>query len=347
MSLFNAPKFRKPGFKSALIAALLSLLVILLGTYTRLIDIDFGCSDWPGCYGQLSFFGSDVNEPALFDTAQVGISMLPAELAHRYLAGFLGLLIVVLAVGSWRRRDDENYPFRLPTFVLFLVVWQMLFGMWTAKLALWPQVVTVHLVMGAITCSLLWLLTLRLDNKRWKAPAEVIDKLTAMKRWIVLAIVLIVVEIMLGGWTSANQAALACPDFPSCQNQWWPEMDLKKGFSITESFDQAHLSQGVESEARVAIHVVHRLGALITTIYIVGLAVVLLFIKHQRTRRMSLIIVAVLGAQLFLVTGAGDIQRSLVTVMAHNIGSILLLLTLVTLATKVWTAKLKYQRTIS
>ena len=320
---------------------------MLLGTYTRLMDVDFGCSDWPGCYGQFSFLGSDANEPALFDTAQTGISMMPAELAHRYLAGFLGLLIVVLAVGSWRRRDDENYPFRLPTFVLFLVVWQMLFGMWTVQLALWPQVVTVHLVMGAITCSLLWLLTLRLDNKRWKVSAEVIDKLTAMKRWVVLAIILVVVEVMLGGWTSANQAALACPDFPSCQNQWWPEMDLKKGFSITESFGPGHLSQGVESKARVAIHVVHRLGALITTIYIVGLSVALLFIKNRRVRRMSLIVVAVLCVQLYLVIGLGDIQRSLVTVMAHNIGGILLLLTLVTLATKVWTAKLKYQRTIS
>ena len=351
MSLFNAfvnaPKFRKPGFKSALIATLLSLLVMLLGTYTRLIDIDFGCSDWPGCYGQLSFFSSDINEPELFDHAESDVFILLPELLHRYLAGFLGLLIVVLAVRSWRRRDDENYPFRLPTFILFLVVWQMLFGMWAVKLALWPQVVTVHLVMGAITCSLLWLLTLRLENKRWKVPAEVIDKLTAMRRWIVLAIILVVVEIMLGGWTSANQAALACPDFPSCQNQWWPEMDLKKGFSITESFGAAHLSQGLESKARVAIHVVHRLGALITTIYIIGLALALLFIKDRRTRRMSLILIAVLGAQLYLVIGLGDIQRSLVTVMTHNIGSILLLLTLVTLATKVWTAKLKYQRTIS
>lgn len=346
MSLFNAPKFRKPSFKLALIATLLALFVVMLGTYTRLLDVDFGCSDWPICHGQLSILsGSDQAEFA--DSYRTGYTLLQPELMHRYLAGALGFLIIALAVRSWRRRDDETYPFRLPTFILFLVVWQALFGMWTAKLALWPQVVTVHLVMGAITCSLLWLLTLRLDNKRWKIPEDTLAKLTRMKPWIVLGVVLIIIQIILGGWVSANNAASACPDFPRCQSQWWPEMDMKKGFNITESFGVEALSQTLESKARVAIHVVHRLGALVTTIYIVGLAVVLLFIKHNRTRRMSLILMATLGMHLYMVIKLSHLDQSVLMVMLHNFGSTLLLLTLVTLATKVWTAKKKYQRTIS
>ena len=344
MSLFNAPKFRKPSFKLALIATLLTLLVVMLGTYTRLMDIDFGCSDWPICHGQLSIFSDPLD---VSDGYSTGYTFLQPELIHRSLAGILGILIILLAIRSWRRRDDENYPFRLPTFILFLVVWQALFGMWTAKLALWPQVVTVHLVMGAITCSLLWLLTLRLDNKRWKVSAEVLNSFIRMKPWIVLGAILMIVQMMLGGWVSANNAASACPDFPRCQDLWWPEMDIRKGFNIIESFGVDTLSQTLESQARIAIHVIHRLGALITTIYIVGLAVALLFVKHSRTRRMSLIVVAILGLHLYLVIELRNIEQSVLMVMLHNLGSTVLLLTLVTLATKVWTAKKKYQRTIS
>lgn len=344
MSLFNAPKFRKPSFKLALIATLLALFVVMLGTYTRLMDVDFGCSDWPICHGQLSIL-SDSFEAS--DGYSTGYAFLQPELIHRNLAGVLGLLIITLAVRSWRRRDDETYPFRLPTFILFLVVWQALFGMWTDKLALWPQVVTVHLVMGAITCSLLWLLTLRLDNKRWKIPEDMLAKLTRLKPWIVLGVVLIFIQIVLGGWTSANNAASACPDFPRCQSQWWPEMDMKKGFNIIESFGVETLSQTLESKARVAIHVVHRLGALVAAIYIVGLAVALLFIKHSRTRRMSVLLLAMLSLHLYLVISLSDIEQPVLMAMLHNFSSTLLLLTLVTLATKVWTAKKKYQRTIS
>jgi heme a synthase len=345
MSIFNAPKFRKPGFKLALIATILSAVVVVLGAYTRLIDFGFGCSDWPSCYGQLSFFSDGVDGYGVGGLA-IESGIWP-ELVHRYLAGILGLSIIVLAVGSWRRRDDDSYPFRLPTFILFLVVWQVLFGMWTVKLTLWPQVVTVHLLGGMVTLSLLWLLTLRLDNKRWKISAEIIDRLAQFKPWIVIAIVIVVFQILLGGWTSANYAAFACPDFPSCQNQWWPEMDLKNGFNITQAFGPSSLSEVLESEARVAIHFVHRLWALVATVYLLGLTILLLTVKHRRIRRMSIILAMVLLTQLLFVVISGQIRSSLITAIVHNIGAALLLLILVTLATRVWTAKLKYQRPMS
>ena len=334
MSVFNAPKFRRPGFKLALITTILSAVVVVLGAYTRLLDFGFGCSDWPSCYGQLSFLSDGL-------ATESGIWL---ELVHRYLAGILGLSIIVLAVGSWRRRDDDSYPFRLPTFILFLVVWQVLLGMWTVKLILWPQVVTVHLLGGMITLSLLWLLTLRLDNKRWKISAEIVDRLAQFKPWIVIAIIIVVVQILLGGWTSANYAAFACPEFPFCQNKWWPDMDLKSGFNLTQAFGPSSLSEALQSEARVAIHFVHRFWALVTTVYLLGLTALLLTVKHWRTRRISIVLVVVLFAQLLFVATNGQIGASLTTAIVHNIGGALLLLTLVTLATRVWTAKLKYQR---
>ncbi len=327
MSMFNKPKFRKPGFKLALVATALSAVVIILGVYTRLVAVGFGCSDWSSCYGAVN---------AEFVVWPV--------LSHRYLAGILGALITVLAVGSWRRRDDESYPFRLPTFILFLVVWQALLGMWSVNVTLWAQVATIHLLGGMVNCSLLWLLTLRIDNKCWRLSADIMDRLAHVKPWIIGAVIVVGMQILLGGWTSANYAAFACPDFPLCQNQWWPEMDFWQGFNIAQTFGVDTLSETLESKARVAIHVIHRLGAVVTTVYLLGLAILLLTINHRRIRRMSLILVAVLSVQLLLVVGSGQVRATLLTAIVHNIGSVLLLLTLVTLATRVWTAKLKYQR---
>lgn len=347
MSFFNAPKFRKPGFKLALLASVLSLAVVLLGNYTRLADVDFGCSELSGCLGQFSFFGGSAGSDDVFgDYSSVDQGELWIELAHRYLAGVLGLVTIALALTSWRRRDDEDYPFRLPTFILFLLVWQMLFGLWTVKLSLWPQVATVHLVLGLLTSALLWLLTLRLDNKRWKVEESILLRLSRMRPWISGGVCLVIFQIVLGGWTSANHAGQACPDFPSCQGQWWPAMDMLKGFNIIAGFGVDTLSQTVESKARIAITVIHRLGALVTTVYVLLLSASLLFIKHRRTRRISLILMTVLGLQLYIAIGMDQISSSTTNVLMHNLGSALLLLTLVTLATKVWTAKLRYQRSI-
>jgi heme a synthase len=350
MPVFNTPKFQKPGFRLALVASLLAIIVVLLGTFTRLVDAGLGCPDWPGCYGKILWVnGADEisQAEALYPESPVEVDKAWLEMAHRFLAGALGLIIVSLAVMSWRQRDNENMPFRLPTFILFLVAWQVLFGMWTVTLRLWPQVVTAHMLAGIATFSLLWLLTLRLDDQRWKMPAEVMGRLTQIKPWIVGAIVIIGIQILLGGWTSSNYAAFACLDFPTCQSQWWPEMDLKNGFNLLQSTGPNYLGGVLESDARVAIHVIHRVGALVTSIYLLILCGFLLSIRDRRTRRMALIIFTVLFMQLAFAVGNIALMAPLITAMTHTTGSVVLLLTLVTLATKVWTAKQEYKRSES
>lgn len=350
MSLFNKPTRRKPGFKLALVATIFALAVAMLGTYTRWAEADYGCPEWPGCYGQLPFLSDIGGEGALggyvggFPKYDLDEGGLWADLAHRYIAFILGLMIIALAVNSWFRREDDDYPFRLPTFILFLVVWQALLGLWAAELVLWPQVTTIHLVMGIITCALLWLLALRLDNKRWKIEVETKRRLDKTKPWLLVGIVLVVAQIMLGGWMTANHATTACPDFPSCQNQWWPEMDIKQGFNITDSFGLESLVQAKDSKSRVAIHMANRLAAVVACLYLLGLIVFMLTIKHRGSRRISLIIAAMLGLHAYLVVGVAQLQSSLVNVLIHNMSGALLLLTLVMLANKVWAAKPKYER---
>lgn len=157
----------KPGFRLALFATLLALIVVLLGAYTRLTHAGLGCPDWPGCYGFISVPKSE----AQLAHAELHYPDTPVEadkgwneMTHRYFAGTLGLLIVLLAARAWTHRHHPGQPLKLPLFLLAVVFAQAAFGMWTVTLKLWPQVVTGHLLGGFATLSLLFLLTLRLSG---------------------------------------------------------------------------------------------------------------------------------------------------------------------------------------
>ena len=161
----------KPGYRLALFATALALLVVLLGAYTRLTHAGLGCPDWPGCYG---FIGVPQSAEQLahaeqhYPQAPVEVHKGWNEMVHRYFAGSLGLLILALAIQALRRRREPGQPLKLPLLLLGLVTLQAAFGMWTVTLKLWPQVVTAHLLGGFATLSLLLLLTLRL-SARWPA----------------------------------------------------------------------------------------------------------------------------------------------------------------------------------
>ncbi len=329
------------GAKLALVATLLAVVVVLLGAFTRLVDAGLGCPDWPGCYGQ-ALWPNEAHEieraEKLFPDAPVEADKVWPEMVHRYFAGTLGVLIAVLAVIGWRNSADEHYPFRLPVLMLFVVVWQAMFGMWTVTLKLWPQVVTAHLMGGMTTLALCWLLTLRLHHKRWQLEAGNWVRLQKFRPWLIVGIIIVFLQIMLGGWTSANYAAFACPDFPTCHNEWLPAMDLSAGFNVFQSIGPNYLGGLLENDARVAIHFMHRVGALVTTIYLCILAASLWRIAERKLRQSLVVLFLVLVLQLTLGISNVLFQIPLPIAVAHNGGGALLLLTMVFLATRVWMA---------
>src|SRR5690554_6457136 len=208
---------RKPGFLFAVCALLLGVVVVVLGAYTRLVHAGLGCPDWPGCYGFLSVPRSD----SALELAQMRFPDSPveafkawAEMIHRYAAGLLGLAILGLALLAIRYRHRDGYPLKLPLALLVLVICQALFGMWTVTLKLWPQIVTTHLLGGFATLSLLLLLSPRLSGR---FPADV--GLTALRPLARAALVVVIMQITLGGWTSSNYAAVACVDLPTCHGE--------------------------------------------------------------------------------------------------------------------------------
>ncbi len=325
----------------ALLGTFLAAMVVGLGAFTRLVDAGLGCPDWPGCYGHL-LWPKEAHEISRaeqrFPDSKVELDKTWPEMVHRYFATSLGLIIVGLAVLAWKCRDLRSFPFRLPLLLLFLVVWQGLFGMWTVTLKLWPQVVTVHLLGGMSVFALIWLLALRLGNNRWVLPETVRERLFRLRYWLVAAVLIVFIQIGLGGWLSSNYAAFACPDLPRCQGQWWPPMDVAEGFNIFQHIGPNYLGGLMTNEARVAIHFAHRLGALLTFFYLSGLCLALAYVGEPRVTRLASIIFVLLLVQVSLGVGNVLLAIPLPLAVLHNAGAALLLLSLVTMGARIWTA---------
>ena len=175
-------------------------------------------------------------------------------MVHRYFASTLGLLIVLAALLAFRNRRDPAQPVRLPAVLVLLVVFQGLLGMWTVTLLLKPLIVTAHLVGGLTTMSLLW--WLGFDVRPGGRPAAE----RWLRTWAVVGLVVLALQIMLGGWVSSNYAAIACPDFPTCQASFWPDMDFKDAFVLWRGLGIDYEGGVLDHPARVAIHFTHRLG---------------------------------------------------------------------------------------
>ncbi|MDH3642044.1 MAG: COX15/CtaA family protein [Gammaproteobacteria bacterium] len=304
------------------VAVALAVVVVVLGAYTRLADAGLGCPDWPGCYGFLTVPEAveDVSlAEARFPDAPVEADKAWWEMVHRYFATALGLLVLIVAAMAVAKRS-EGLPVKLPVALLALVILQGAFGAWTVTLKLWPQVVTAHLLGGFATLSLLWLLCLRLGSgASWRVAAN-------LKTPALVALVVLVVQISLGGWVTSNYAALACPDFPTCHGAWVPDMDFAEGFNIAQSVGPNYLGGIMESEARVAIQVMHRLGAVAALLAIGWLGLGLL----RSGSVLAWPVLGVLGVQLVLGILNVVLVLPLGNATLHNAFGAVLLLALVT-----------------
>lgn len=253
----------------ALATVIITVCVIVLGAYVRLSHAGLGCPDWPGCYGHITW----PNQPHEVDHAEsvwperpVETHKAAKEMAHRYLVGVLGPMIVLLAVFAWRRRHEAGQPLLIPLLAVAVVIFQAVLGMWTVTWKLKPLVVTAHLLGGMSTFALLWWTWLRVHD--WRAG---VLRPLALRGWIILGLVLVGVQIALGGWVSTNYAALACPDFPTCQGRWWPAMDFNEAFVLWRGIGVDYEGGVLDAPARAAIHVVHRIGAIVVASYLLWL----------------------------------------------------------------------------
>lgn len=307
----------------ATVAALLAIVVIMLGAWTRLMHAGLGCPDWPGCYGFLSVPESDAHiaiANARFPGSPVDVAKGWPEMIHRYAAGILGVIVFGLAAYALHYRKS-GVPVRLPLFVAAFIVLQGAFGMWTVTLKLWPQVVAMHLLGGFTTLSLLVLLALRLRGRlKCQQQSPLQQALGAFRPWLYGGLLLVILQIGLGAWTTANYAALACTELPTCQGQWWPQgMDFQHGFDITQQVGPNYLGGQLAASGRVAIHVMHRLGAMT----VLGYFVILLLLMWRRRQTSGLARPIVLVAFMLVVQIALGLSNIIFSVpiavaVAHN-----------------------------
>jgi cytochrome c oxidase assembly protein subunit 15 len=311
--------------------------VVGLGAYVRLSDAGLGCPDWPGCYGHLTVGQALENAQhanAAFPGRPLEADKALKEMIHRYLASGLGLLVIATAGVAWANRRDPAQPMRLPGLLVLLVVFQGLLGMWTVTLLLKPLIVSAHLVGGLTTMSLLWWLGLRVERTT-RPPGE-----RRLRQLAVVGIIVLALQIMLGGWVSSNYAALACPDFPTCQRSFWPDMDFKDAFVLWRGLGIDYEGGVLDHPARVAIHFVHRLGAVVTALLLGFLAWRALRTGQSRAVRMA---GAALAALLVVQWTVGPLMvvkaLPLELATAHNGVAALLVLAMVALLRSLWTPR--------
>lgn len=314
------------------LAILLAVAVIVLGSYTRLVDAGLGCPDWPGCYGTILPPTTQTAVAAAndaFPQRPVEVAKTWPEMIHRYLASGLGALILVIAVLSLANRRHPAQPAKLATGLLALVILQGLLGMWTVTMKLYPPIVMLHLLGGFTIISLLTLVFYRLTQifpPIQDLKARPLTTLAAVSLFVVA------IQIALGGWTAANYSAHICHEFPICQAGWSNALAIEEAFQIfgheVEDFEYApHLS----ADAQMTIHVAHRIGAVIVTVIIGALGLLLLRAETRRYKNFGYGILGMLSLQLIL--GIINVIMSIPVWVAvlHNLGGALLLLAILAL----------------
>jgi cytochrome c oxidase assembly protein subunit 15 len=341
----------------ALLGVLLCFGVIVLGAYVRLTDAGLGCPDWPGCYGHISPLGAEDSpaSQARYPGRPLQAGKAWHEMIHRYAAGTLGCVIIVIAALAIAGRKPKVVGAGFGLLLFATVIVQAVLGMFTVTLLLKPLIVTLHLMFGMTTLALLWWLWLRLQGgspgglhlrtaheagqSGWSAGAGG----AALAFWLAAGCVaLLAAQFFLGAWTSANYAAFACPDFPTCQGAWWPHADFRHAFVLWRGIWVDYDGGILSNASRVAIQLAHRLGALTVTLTYLAVALYTLSRRSLAPARPRVyLVLAALGLQLAIGISMVMETFPLWLTVAHTAGAALLLMAILAL-----TAKLHVMRAV-
>jgi cytochrome c oxidase assembly protein subunit 15 len=316
----------------SLTGLLLCLIVVVLGAYVRLSAAGLGCPDWPGCYGAPSPLGiaDNATAQAHFPRTPVDVGKAWREMTHRYAAGMLGLIIIALTALAATHRGRRMIGMRFACALLAILLLQASLGMLTVTLRLTPLVVTLHLIFGMTTLALLAWLWLSLRKPALDSACGPDTRLP--RRLCLAALIVLALQIALGGWTSSNYAAIACPDFPTCQGSFWPATDYAHAFMLWTGAAVDYEGGILAGPARVAIQLTHRLGACAVTLMLgLAAAVSLQQVAVRAVRRAAWLVLTFLALQLLIAILMVENGFPLPLATAHNAGAALLLLATVAL----------------
>jgi protoheme IX farnesyltransferase len=269
--------------------------LLLVGATVSATGAGLACPDWPLCHGRLL--------PPLAPLVLI-------EWGHRLLASAVGLMVLVLAVLVWRHRREVPGQGRLMVSLLVLLAAQVGLGGATVLSRLVPFVIATHLLTAMAFLALLVLFTARVWWAGDSAPQGSAPP-AGLASAAHLALALTVLQIALGGSTSAFGAGLACPDVPLCRGRLLPTGD-----------------------PLVMLHYAHRLGALLLTVAVAALAARARLCRDRAVRVAAA--AAVLAVTVQVVLGAANVLTRLwIPVrVAHLGGAAALLAALVVLVVR-------------
>ena len=306
------------------LSGILGIIVVGLGAWTRLADAGLGCPDWPGCYG----FATIPMNPEEIELANAKFPETPYEVAkaipevvHRYFAATLGFFIVCIYALTLKYKEATPNIRNLSLFLVIWVILQGAFGYLTVSLKLLPQIVTTHLMAGFLSAGLVWLLYFKskdsstLVREQWNFSSQT-------KNLLNVGLVFVAIQIFLGAWTSTNYASYSCTDFPLCQGQLLPDANFKEGFNFFQSIGPIYLGGLLDHESRLAIHLSHRFGALVVTLYLLFLSYH--FISQQKNN-LAACLLLILTLQVLLGISNVVFALPLLVAVGHNLGGLLLI----------------------
>jgi cytochrome c oxidase assembly protein subunit 15 len=237
--------------------------------------------------------------------------------------------VLAIFISAWRLTKEIKVSVWLPTFLLGLIMFQAALGMWTVTMLLKPAIVTAHLLGGMSTLAILtWI-----SHRQMGVVSTGFEHAANLRLWMRGSLVILFIQIFLGGWTSTNYAALACTDFPTCHGAWVPDMDLSNAFHLIRELGVDATGKTLDLAAYTAIQWTHRIGALITFIYLGLLGLWLL--KAPQLKKLGLIMLGLLVLQIFLGVANLLLHLPLVLAVGHNMVAALLLITVVVLNSKI------------
>ena len=328
-------------FRMALAAAGLAFVVVIFNAYTRLSEAGLGCPDWPGCYGVLFAPATAQDLDREIDPEKqkkLERKHAAQETIQRFLSVGLSFLLVRLTVLGWQlKRRRRGQQIWIPIFTLFVTFGfgvvagplMAVAGSDTFEHRFKPLVLMMQFLGGMTTLALLWWIVLR--EQRFFRSIHITGA-RAMRWRALFAISLVSAQTVLGGWSMVNHAGMACPDFPVCQGQWWPAMDFIEAFTMWRDVGLDYEGRLLALPAATAVHMAHRIGALMVLVYVGWLALHILRVGHEQNFcRYGMLVLVMLLAQMGLGIMEVVAHLPLAAAVAHSALAALLLATLVTL----------------
>jgi cytochrome c oxidase assembly protein subunit 15 len=264
---------------------------VILSAYIRLAEVGIGCSEWPGCYAQLN---AGIEQKGITVLTEQGRDMAHygARVAHRYIASVLGLFIVGIFIVALRQGRARATMLLVPLAIFGITVFLSLLGYYTPTRSN-PLITMGNLLGGMALLALLWWLMQR------EAGAEEVSAGSSGSRSLALfALCLVLLQIVLGGWSSANYASASCPGLVQCEGEILTAGNMMDAFNPMRSIVLDHGGQVVRNDSLGLLSMAHRLLALFTAAY---LAWLVRSLKSHSPLRASLLALSIFSISQIVV----------------------------------------------